>query len=447
MIIAPRIIAVDNESDHLLALERAFDGLGGLCECIDFDRANQRTTPFVSGVRILFMDINLMPGAGGNAGARNFAPISAIISRTIGPENGPYALITWTKDEAAHNALVTYLDRNLAAPLRPCANYCLSKDQYLDDPEALIKKLTTLQTEIPGLAMLLDWEKAVMKAADRSVHQIAQLSDAYGLQQGLAVAQSVHAISHAAAGQTRADANPFRAFTQGMSALLADQLDKAGVDACTEDAWKASLAAQPVAAPNEKQRAALNTFFHIEPADASSRSTLGTIYETSFNFIRPFLRSRFATHEEAIIGNEFLPMKDSRNRADDAEFAKKCKWRLIQLGAACDHANGKVQIFDGMLAVEVPESCFQATNMSTKKNGKVKFGDTPGGFEWLFQTPPFLRKGIRYVLVANMRFRISLPIDRMEKLKRAGALRDALATEISVHAANFSTRPGIIEFR
>ncbi|MFM9853511.1 MAG: hypothetical protein ACKVOJ_12010 [Sphingomonadaceae bacterium] len=447
MIIAPRIIAVDNEADDLLALERAFDGLGGLCECIDFDRANQRTAPFVTGVRILFMDINLMPGAGGNAGARNFAPISAIISKIIGAENGPYALITWTKDTAAHDALVAYLETNLAEPLRPCANYCLPKDGHLEDPVALIAKLTTLQSEIPGLAMLLDWEKAVMKAADRSVHQIAQLSNAYGLKQGLAVAQSVHAISHAAAGRTEADANPFRAFTQGMSALLADQLDKAGADKSTADAWKASLAAQPIAEPNDTQRAALNTFFHLEPPDANSSPTFGTIYKISFNAIKPFLKSRFATHDEAMIGNEFLPMKESRNKGNDPQFAQSCEWRLIQLGAACDHANGKVQVLDGMLAVEVPESCFEATNLGSRKNGKTKFGDTPGGLEWLFQTPPFLRDGVRYVLVANMRFRISLPKDKMKKLKRAGALRDALATEIAIHAANFSTRPGTIEFR
>jgi hypothetical protein len=453
VIIAPRIIAVDNEPDDLLALERAFDNLGGLCECIDFDRANQRTIPFATGIRILFMDINLMPGAGGNAGARNFAPISAIISKIVGTDNGPYALITWTKDASAHDALVAYLEQNLAEPLRPCANHCLPKDGHLEDPAALVAKLTTLQSEIPGLAMLLDWEKAVMKAADRSVHQIAQLSNAHGLQQGAAVAQSVRAISHAAAGSAEADANPFRAFTQGMSALLADQLDKAGADASTEAAWKTCLAAKPLTDPDENQRAALNTFFHLEPPEANASSTFGTIYDVSFETLQPFLKPKFKTSKAAMLSNEFLPIKfqNERNAAADNKFARSCKWRLIRLGAACDHVNGKTQTLDGLLAVEVPESCFDMTDLAkdTKKNGKKakEFRDTPADRAWLFQTPPFLGAKERFVLVANMRFRISLPLTMATELKRVGALREAIASEIAIHAANFSTRPGIIEFR
>lgn len=446
VIVAPRIIAVDNEADHLLALERAFDGLGGLCECIDFDRASDRTVPFVNGVRVIFMDINLLPGAGGNFGPRTFAPIATIIGKLIGKENGPYALVTWTANTAAHAALVTYLDQHLAASLRPCANYCLPKEGHLDDPPALIAKLESLQSEIPGLAMLLDWERAVMKAADRSVHQIAQLSNAHGLDQGKAVAQSVRAISHAAAGSTEADENPFRAFTQGMSALLADQLDRAGTDASTEAAWKASLTNAPPDEPDDRQRAALNTFFHLEPPGANASPTFGTIYEVPCQMLRPFLRPKFKTSQAAMLSNEFLPIKsqNARDAAADKKFARSCKWRLIQLGAACDHANGKTRVLEGVLAVEVPESGFEMTDL--RKN-KKEFRDTPPNSDWLFQTPPFLGPKGRYVLVANMRFRISFPLAMARELKRVGALREAITSEIAVHAANFSTRPGIIEFR
>ncbi|MEN3950287.1 hypothetical protein [Iodidimonas sp. SYSU 1G8] len=445
MIIAPRIIAVDDNIEHLRALEQAFDGLGGLCECIEFERANNRTVPFATGVRILFMDINLLPGAAANLGPRTFSPIVTIVRKLISPNNGPYALVTWTANGAAHEALTNYLEEHLAEDLRPCATYCLSKDGHLDDPPRLMEKLRDLHGDIPGLAMLLDWERAVTNAADRSVLQIAKLSGRYGRQRGDAVAQAVQAISRASAGAAEADRNPFRAFTRGMSAVLTDQMDSSAPVPNTETAWKAALQASPPPAPDDQQRAALNTFFHIENSPDNAGSALGAIFDAPFALVKNYLGPAMKTKQAALLSKEFVPLKQNRLETNQAKqaFSKACKFRFIQLGAPCDHSNGKLRVLDGLLAVAISESAFDDTDL---KNGG-QFRDTPAKSEWLFQTPPLLAASRRYVLLVNLRFRIGLPLSQTLKLKRVGRLREALASEIATHSANFSTRPGIIEFR
>lgn len=444
MIIAPRIIAVDDNPDHLKALEQAFDGLGGLCECIEFGRASDRTVPFASGVRVLFMDINLLPGAAADFGPRTFSPIVTIVRKLISPDNGPYALVTWTNNVAAHEALTNYLEQQLSQSLQPCATYCLPKEGHLEDPPALMAKLRALHGDIPGLALLLDWERAVTRAADRSVLEIARLSGLYGRQQGQAVAQTVRAISRASVGNIEADINPFRAFTQGMSAVLADQLDRSLPITETEAAWKAAIAAAAPDDPNDQQRAALNTFFHLETMHDAG-SALGAIYDAPFSAISRYLLPTHKTKTAALLSQEFVPLKNNRlqNDAEQKKFGRQCRFRFIQMGAPCDHSNKKVRVPDFLLAVEVPEQAFDDTELRNRS----QFRDTPAKSDWLFQTPPLLSSAGRYVLVVNMRFRISLPISELDGLKCIGRLREALASEIATHSSNFSTRPGIIEFR
>ena len=174
-------------------------------------------------------------------------------------------------------------------------------------------------------------------------------------------------------------------------------------------------------------------------------SALGAIYDVSFAAIKDYLLSTYKTKKAALLSREFIPLTQNRLKTDEDEraFAHRCKFRLIQLGAPCDHSNNKIRVPDCLLAVEVPEAAFDDTDL---RSGN-QFRDTPAKFEWLFQTPPLLSATGRYVLVVNMRFRISTPMTQLGKFKRIGRLREALASEIATHSTNFSTRPGIIEFR
>lgn len=449
MIVSPRIIAVDDNIEHLKKLENAFDSLDGLCKCIEFATASERQKPFGSGVRIVFMDINLMPGAGSTFSPRTGSPVANVIRKTIGIDNGPYALVTWTDNEGLHDQLIEFLHANLEPARQPCVSYCLSKSEYLDDADGLRSKIEAFHDDLPGLAMLLDWESAVTTAADRSVFQIAKLSGKHGSEQGSAVAQLVAAIASHSAGHEESSAHPFRSFTQGMSALLADQMDNAPRSPAIEESWKKAIAAAAPQSPSEKQQAALNTFFNFERIGQNDSShSLGTVYKANFAAISDLLKPRWKTSWEAITSGEFFPIIREKTNTDAArkELAKKCGWRLIALGAACDHTNKKNRIFEAVLGVCVEESAFELSGIFAKRK-LTKFPDTPPNGDWLFQTPPFSDDGNRFVLVANMRYHIGLSLNSRDEFEVVGRLREGLANELASHVANFSTRPGIIEFR
>lgn len=214
----------------------------------------------------------------------------------------------------------------------------------------------------------------------------------------------------------------------------------------TEAAWRTAIEKAAPAEPDVKQRAALNTFFHMEPPSVAKKPGRGVVYSVTFADLRAHLDPWFKTSTSALVGKEFLPIKGDR-LATDAEksaFARSCRWRFIQLGAPCDHVNQKTRTLDGLIAVQVPEAGFDETQLSAGK----QFADAPNKLEWLFQTPPFLdAAGKRYVLVANLRFRIGFPISTLSAWKQVGRLRESLASEIATHSANFDTRPGIVEFR
>jgi len=395
------------------------------------------------------MDINLLPGAGADHGPRNFSPVLQVIRRIVSPDNGPYALVTWTDTPAAHAALINFLEQNLPNECKPCAEFCLSKAKYLEDAPALRDRISTLQAELPGLAMLLDWEKAVYEAADRSVFGIMSLSSTYGREAGAAVVATVKAIADAAAGHG-AQTEPFRAFSSGMGPVLIDRLEHAAPDNRTESKWAKALRKIPKADLNGRQISALNSFLHYAPVNQLSKGP-GVVYELGIPDVIGYLRPEYRSARKALLSGEFVPLKDlikqgrtPKDISDGLIFAKSCKWRFVQMGAACDYVNKKSRVVAGHLAVQLPETSFGYTHLI---KGGTQFSDNPHNSDWLFQTPPFDESGRRCALIVNLRFPLIFSRSAASALVPVYRCREALASEIATSSAQYSIRPGIVEFR
>lgn len=441
MIIAPRVVAVDDNPEHLEKLADGFDSLGGYCLGIEYSKVVDRSIPFETGVRLVFMDINLLPGAGNDQGPRTFEPIITAIKRILHPDNGPYALVTWTNTPKNHNRLIQYLADNNGT-LQPCADCCLDKEVYLEEPLKLAARLNNLNKELPGFGLLTDWETSVSVAADRSVTAVYNLSGVHGREASPKVANIAFNIGFAAVGSKLAKAQPFHSFSQGMSSVLSDRLDHEAPDEQIEEAWAKTLEDSQGELIDIEQKAKLNSFFNVAETPLGTASTSGMVYHMRVKDILPFLMPQFKSGREAILGKEFLPLKEGQDNAD--EIAKACKWRFVRLGAPCDFANAKDKVVEGHLSIEVPKSCFPYTKLIYRNKS---FRDVPHNCEWLFQTPPFFTGNGPRVLVVNLRFRIAFPISKLKELVVVYRLKNELSAEIATHSANFSTRPGISEFR
>jgi hypothetical protein len=115
-------------------------------------------------------------------------------------------------------------------------------------------------------------------------------------------------------------------------------------------------------------------------------------------------------------------------------FNRNCRWCIIETQPACDYAQSKTGLFRYVLALEVP---------SEMKEGKPKL--KPGLY--LEQTPEFLINNESKKLVLNFRFIFGLTAAKVGTLKPVYRIREQLLQDISFKLANYSARPGIIEFR
>ena len=440
MISAPRIVAIDDNVEHLEALQQGFDSMGGHCVALEYSKVLKRSVQFRTGVRLVFMDINLLPGSGSALGARTFDPVVVALRKTLRRENGPYALITWTNMPDNHQALVAHLRENLDPEMVPAADHCLPKDRYLEDPDELRRELVGLHFRMPGFGLLTNWERIVSDAADMAVSEVFGLGKRNEGNSDGRVANLGVNIGTAAVGTIRAREYPFHSFVIGMSPVLADRLDHLVPDGDVEKRWAAKLKEHRDVLTDWDSKARLNRFFNV--ADVVDESSApGTVYELRVKDLAPYFSKEYKSGIAAMTSKEFVPIKEQKGSKE--QVGRLCKWRFIRIGATCDYANGKDRVVEGHAAVEVPESCFPSTTLVYRK----QFPDIPKNHNWLFQTPPFFWKGETRVLVINLRFRLSFPKGSVRNFRPAYRFREDLSSEIALHSANFGTRPGIGEFR
>ena len=440
MISGPRIVAIDDNVEHLQTLQQGFDRLGGHCVALEYSKALERKSHFRTGVRLVFMDINLLPGSGSALGPRTFDPVVVALRKTLSCENGPYALITWTNMPDNHQALVAYLRENLDPQMVPAADHCLPKGKFLADPDELEKELVGLNFRMPGFGLLMDWERMVSEAADMAVSEVFGLGKGREENSDGSVANLGINIGVAAVGTVRANEYPFHSFVMGMSSVLADRLDHVVPDSDVEGRWAAKLRPYRGVLADWDSKAKLNSFFNVTDVIGAS-SAPGTVYELRVRDLAPYFSKEQRSGIAAMTSKEFVPIKEQKESKE--QVGRLCKWRFVRIGAACDYANGKDRVVEGHAAVEVPESCFASTMLKYRK----QFPDTPKNHNWLFQTPPFYWKGETRVLVINLRFRMSFPKRSLTGFRPVYRLREELSSEIALHSANFGTRPGIEEFR
>ena len=132
MLPPPRIIAIDDEPEHLEDLTRGLNRYGSACLPIHFtgDAAEVPTCPHA---RVMFADLHLNAGPPGEH-AQHFGTLGGLIEEAIKP-TGPYLVILWTKyPDQAENLFGFLRDRLQHAP-KPFAVHALDKSHHLDSED------------------------------------------------------------------------------------------------------------------------------------------------------------------------------------------------------------------------------------------------------------------------------------------------------------------------
>lgn len=176
----PNILVVDDKEDAGLKIVRALWEGGFAPRFIRYDgrilKKITREKSAMRGIRVVFMDINLISGAMG-ADAQNFSAIQHVLETVLSEDNGPYLLVTWSSHDDYADRLFQHLDNRLALNRRPIATKRLSKTDFEGkNATRLPAEVKRILSEVGFAGCLIGWESLIRDAGIATVNRINKLA-------------------------------------------------------------------------------------------------------------------------------------------------------------------------------------------------------------------------------------------------------------------------------
>ena len=341
-----KIIAVDDNLSELGQVVQSLRQLG--LACVSYNYPDETPERSFSGLRIVFLDINLIGGTSPHQDANVFAAPISILERIIGDTNGPYALITWT-DTGLHEKLMERLRGTKSLEFRqPFFARPLEKAEYAKDAEKLKGAIQEIIAKTPSFGALLDWEARVGRAGQRVLYEIQSSSSSLGGDDAAEkLDRMLSKLAVSAFGENHVEAHRFEAVNEALLPILNDALNvEFFSEAAQNDVWEKAVTKH--AEENQIENlliARLNSAVIFEP----------------INSIKPYRRGAVPEVPEAwLAGGQFVE-RFGATPNDLAVSVLKLKgeadvvrWVLIQAQAACDFAQQKIGPMPYLLAAVVP---------------------------------------------------------------------------------------------
>lgn len=132
-------------------------------------------------IRILFLDLNLFDGRDARPKEIQSA-LYSVINRVISPNNYPYVIILWSRQEKQYKFLLEELFVNRLKQCAPIAilewiksdffpNYA-EMEENCDNEERILDELKNALSTIPAYAYLLQWENCIHNSADKTIQAV-----------------------------------------------------------------------------------------------------------------------------------------------------------------------------------------------------------------------------------------------------------------------------------
>lgn len=429
--VPPRVIAVDDDRNHLEGLAKALNQCGVACLQLHFtgDPTDIKPCPHV---RVIFADLHLGKGPVSDH-SRDFGIIGGFIEETVEP-SGPYFIVLWTMYPEEADKLKGNLETRLHGVAKPFAVLPLDKAKYLDaagnvkSTEKLVESIAAIARKQPQIVALLNWENRVLGAAADTVSSILSLASLGGgaVNQPEEVGRLLARLAVEAVGREHVEQDRFRAVNEALLPILADRVSELRSADDANEAWKEAFPEADLGRSLSPDEAAkLNRSFHIEtsmlPNTGSERGAViplpdslsGEEFEVTFGLKQEIVAKKQFGCKNFLGGNE------------------RFQWILVQSQAACDYAQRQPGPLPFYLGLDIDVS-----NMSR---------DKPPAALWT--SPPFEINGRIRVLRVSARCQVSIPLQGAETDRPIYRLRDQLLTDLIHHVHTYGARPGMISFR
>lgn len=184
-----RIAIVDDQIDQALPLMRVF--AKNNIPYVFYEGTNPEFLPDQpeNDIRILFLDLNLLDGRD-NQPKDIRSSLFATIKRIISPDNYPYLLILWSRQEKEYKDILEelfYEDLAQCAPIDILnwiksdffPNYTDTEENKENEYKILDELKKTLST-LPAYSYLMQWENCIHNSADETIQNIFHDSHSIG---------------------------------------------------------------------------------------------------------------------------------------------------------------------------------------------------------------------------------------------------------------------------
>ena len=431
MLIAPRVLAIDDDQRHLDGLAKALSRYGMACLHFHFtgDTTDIKPCPHV---RVIFVDLHLGKGPASDH-ARDFGIIGGFIQETVKP-SGPYFIVLWTMYPDKAGALQRNLEERLEGVAKPFAVLPLDKAKYLDaagnvrSTEKLVETIAAIARKQPQIAALLNWEDRVLGAAADTVSSILVLAEpkTEAARRVEDVGRLLARLAVEAVGREHVEQDRFRAVNEALLPILTDRISALRSADDANEAWNEAFSEADLGRSLSPDEAAkLNRFVHIEASmQGNSGPERGAVIPLPNSLSGDRFKGMFGLTQEIVAKKQF----GCKNFHSGDELFQ---WVLVQSQAACDYAQRQPGPLPFYLGLDIDVS-----NMSR---------DKPPAALWT--SPPFeINERIR-VLRVSARFQVSLSVQLAETHCPLYRLRDQLLTDLIHHVHTYGSRPGMISFR
>jgi hypothetical protein len=297
----------------------------------------------IKGVRLAILDMDLLGG-----GTDEMTKLSALVGtldNILDPANGPYAVIAWTGHPELVSQFEEYIARDDVKVPRPVHVLAIEKHSVKDvegkyDFDNLLRQLTEHLERYSGLLFLRAWEEESFLAASNVVAELSQIAapagtmdtGAWKVEWDRGLRHIAKSLGAAVSGDTATndEESALKAFYAGLGPLHADRLESALPKVAKKlVAAPTKLLAKDVSGklPAEKV-SRLNAMLHC------SFEHVGLVHPG--NVYARALRPKLARQLEASL---FTREAKPENVVTIMNGARAI---MIEVSAACDHAQSKV---------------------------------------------------------------------------------------------------------
>lgn len=435
---AARFAVIDDNESHVRIIKGALDRLGKPCLGMVYTVEEGPRAGWLRGVRVLFLDLHLSAGGLGTTDERHFSVISDLLIQSASPVGGPFIIVLWTESPEQESELKRHISERIPAEhfyARPVDVVALPKRSFLNAAGNDVNDTSELETAIarkimssPQLAAIMAWEDDVHAAAAETLSGLlASIPDEHRIPEryGQALDKVMTRLASSVVGAANVSQDPRAAMSAALAPILADRIQNQEADGPTAGVWRAAITQNVTERPSAEEAARVNRMLHIASTNAETitGNDWGAVVDLPvYSADKKFL-DLFGIESVAALRDQYFISESSAYAA--------CTWRLIHLGAACDHAQPKDMPASFVLALEVPSEV-------KRQRGGLR------PQEWV--SPTFQKDGAagQFTLVANARYVVSVTRSKAASFQARYRLREQLLSHLIKHVADYGSRPGVV---